>query len=239
MTAPSRTRRSRPATDVLTVDDLNSITAALAEGRRATVYLREPTPSLGLEAGASARVVSVDGTTVTVRPKGVDDQLPFEADELRLTRAPAEPQPKSQPQPQPQPKATSRLATAAPRLAAVVTTPAAVEEASAEPAEPPAARPKPARRPKAQPSAVSVTITSGADNSWTVSVSSGAKRQGKPADVAADRVARAMRELGDPTVVAAVDEVIESARAAAQRRIAELSDELESARAALARLEGH
>ncbi|MGU3436134.1 DUF6319 family protein [Actinomycetes bacterium M1A6_2h] len=237
MTAPSRTRRSRPNADVLTVDDLNSITAALAEGRRATVYLREPTPSLGLEAGASARVVSVDGTTVTVRPKGVDDQLPFEADELRLTRTPAAPTPaapKKVTQPKPAPTA--------PRLAAVVSTPAAVEDASVEPtggsAEPSVARPKPTRRPKAQPAAVSVTVTSGADNSWTVSVSSGAKRQGKPAEVTADRVARAMKELGDPTVVAAVDEVIESARVAAQRRIVELSDELESARAALARLEG-
>jgi hypothetical protein len=234
MTAPSRARRSRPTADVLTVDDLNSITAALAEGRRATVYLREPTPSLGLEAGASARVVSVDGTTLTVRPKGVDDQLPFEADELRLTRmaAPTEAAVKK-------PAATKRVTPAAPKLTAVVSTPAAVEDASVEP---PAVRPKPTRRPTrrpaAQPTAVSVTIASGADNTWTVAVSSGAKRQGKPAEVAAERVARAMKELGDPAVAAAVDEVIESARAAAQRRIAELSDELESARAALARLEG-
>ncbi|MFC8320047.1 hypothetical protein ACFUGC_17320, partial [Gordonia sp. NPDC057248] len=67
-------------------DDLESLSAALAAGKRATVYLRDAMPSLNLEAGASARVVSIDGTTVTVSPRGVDDQLPFEADELRRNR---------------------------------------------------------------------------------------------------------------------------------------------------------
>lgn len=71
---------------------------------------------------------------------------------------------------------------------------------------------------------------------WTVSVSHGSKK-GKATEVTADRVARAMRELGDEGAIAAVDEVIESAREAAQRKIEELTRELESARAALAHLD--
>ncbi|MCT7294500.1 translation initiation factor, partial [Rhodococcus sp. PAE-6] len=39
--------------------------------------------------GTSARVVSIRGSTVMVRPKGVDDELPVETDELRATREPA------------------------------------------------------------------------------------------------------------------------------------------------------
>lgn len=85
--------------------------------------------------------------------------------------------------------------------------------------------------------AVSVTITSAGESTWTVSVTQGSKKVGKPTEVTADRVARAMRELDDATAIAAVDEVIESARAAAQKRIEELSSELEAARAALAHLD--
>ena len=86
--------------------------------------------------------------------------------------------------------------------------------------------------------AVSVTVTSTGESTWTVSVSHGTKKQGKPTEVTADRVAKAMRELGDDAAITAVDGVIESARAAAQKRIEELSHELEAARAALAHLDG-
>ncbi|MGW6374639.1 translation initiation factor [Rhodococcus sp. NPDC055112] len=75
--------------DGLTAQNLIELTEALAAGKRATVYLIEPTPSLNLAAGCSARVLSVQGTTLMLRPKGVNDELPFEADELRLTRSPA------------------------------------------------------------------------------------------------------------------------------------------------------
>ena len=78
--------RSRRAADSLSPADLTALAKAVADGKRATVFLCEGTPSLGLAAGASARVVSVSGSTVTVRPRGVDDELPYEADELRMTR---------------------------------------------------------------------------------------------------------------------------------------------------------
>lgn len=224
----------------LTAGDLESLSAALAAGKRVTVYLRDPMPSLGLESGASARVVSIDGTTVTVSPKGVDDQLPFEADELQRTRA-ASASPA---------KATQRPTKAAPAAARPASTP---KPAAAEPkpTSPPAARPEPVqsrpaapkpapaksvRRPKGATAAVSVTITSAGESTWTVSVAHGSKK-GKPSEVTADRVARAMHELGDDAAITAVDEVIESAREAAQKKIEELTRELESARAALAHLD--
>ncbi|MFE3289484.1 translation initiation factor [Rhodococcus sp. NPDC059234] len=79
--------------DHLTEQDLNNLSEALAAGKRATVYLIDATPSLGIPAGCSAKVVSIDGSTVLIRPKGVNDELPYEADELRLTRTSAKPAP--------------------------------------------------------------------------------------------------------------------------------------------------
>ncbi|WP_019201259.1 hypothetical protein [Tsukamurella sp. 1534] len=76
------------AEQTLTVDDLRRYADALAEGKRPLVYLIEAVPSLGLAAGASARVIEVSGTMVTVKPAGVDDQLPYEARELRATKQP-------------------------------------------------------------------------------------------------------------------------------------------------------
>ncbi|MFW0795843.1 DUF6319 family protein [Gordonia sp. CPCC 205515] len=222
----------------LTTDDLASLAAGLAAGKRVSVYLREPMSSLGLDAGTSARVVAVAGSTVTVRPKGVDDELPFEADELLKSRpgtktaAPVHREPAR--------AATSRVTTptaAAPKPAA-----APGARADAAPATPESPKPAPAktapRRGKTSPAAVSVTVTSTGTNTWTVSVLHGTRRQGKPAVVTADRVAQAMRELGDDAAINAVDAVINSARESAQRRIAELSQELEDAKAALADLSG-
>ncbi len=98
---PPRRRSGAAAStpDHLTADNLAALATAVAEGKRATVYLREATPSLGIEAGTSAKVVSVDGNTVMIRPKGVNDELPFEAEELRINRvsaAPAKPAPRAQ-----------------------------------------------------------------------------------------------------------------------------------------------
>lgn len=91
--------------DGLTSDDLTALSAGLATGKRVTVYLRDPMPSLNLDAGTSARVVSIEGSVVTVRPKGVDDQLPFEANELQRSQAatgsasPAQKRPAARPAP--------------------------------------------------------------------------------------------------------------------------------------------
>ncbi|GAB98620.1 hypothetical protein GONAM_02_01430 [Gordonia namibiensis NBRC 108229] len=227
----------------LTAGDLESLSAALAAGKRVTVYLRDPMPSLGLDAGTSARVLSIEGSTVTVRPKGVDDQLPFESDELQRTRsaaAPAKSAPRSAKTVADQTSTPARPAPT-PKAAAVEPkpTPEPAPRPEATPARAAAPKPAPAkaaRRSKTSTAAVSVTITSAGESTWTVSVAHGSKK-GKPTEVTADRVARAMQELGDDAAITAVDEVIESAREAAQRKIEELTRELENARAALAHLD--
>lgn len=213
----------------LTPDDLDTLAAGLAAGKRVTVYLRDPMPSLDLDAGTSARVVSIDGTTVTVSPKGIDDQLPFEADELRKSRGATTAESSTRR------RAPATTANAIPRPAGHAPAAPRVTEPKAEAKQAPV---KAVRRTKTPTAAVSVTITSSGTSNWTVSVAHGTKKQGKAAEVNADRVARAMRELGDENAIAAVDGVIESARAAAQKRVDELSKELESARAALADLDG-
>ncbi|MCT1356205.1 DUF6319 family protein [Gordonia sp. p3-SID1431] len=233
----------------LSPDDLESLSAALAAGKRATVYLRDAMPSLNLEAGASARVVSIDGSTVTVSPRGVDDQLPFEADELRRSRPAAvastattaarrrtpEPTP-----PRPQPTSSSKTVdeestSARPSRKARPATDAPPRAAESAPAP---ATTSPSRKAKAPTAPTTVTITAAGESTWTLSVAVGTRKLAKPVEITADRVARAMRELDDETAIAAVDAVIESARTAAQRRIDELSQELEAARAALANLDG-
>lgn len=224
----------------LTTDDLESLATALAAGKRATVYLRDPMPSLDLPAGASARVVSIDGSTVTVSPKGVNDQLPFEADELLKSRVAASAAPARQ---RPVRAASAPTGvTNPPRAGATASkpepTPApAPAPGKQKPVEEKSAPPKPLRRTKAPTAAVSVTVTSVGETTWTVSLSHGSKRQGKPTEVTSDRVARAMQILGDEAAITAVDAVIESARASAQKRIDELSHELEAARAVLAHLD--
>ena len=245
MSAPARRRAPRPG-EALSAEDLATLEAGLAAGRRVTVYLREATPSLGLEAGASARVVSVDGTTVTVSPKGIDDQLPYEADELRLSKDAPQPARKAT---KVAPRTTAARPTTrpavvppveAPRSETPVSEKAAPEKSVATPALAPETSVKPtarpARRTKAQPAPVSVTVTSGPDDQWTVTVSHGAKKLAKPADVTADRVLRAIRELGDDVASAAVEDKIEAARAAALERVEALSRELDEARRALDRL---
>lgn len=59
----SRSGAGSATPEHLTAENLETLAAAVAEGKRATVYLREATPSLGIEAGCSAKVVSVEGNT--------------------------------------------------------------------------------------------------------------------------------------------------------------------------------
>lgn len=249
--------RGRAVNDSLTPENLTTLAAALAEGRRATVYLREPNPSLGLPDGTSAKVVSIDGNTVTISPKGVNDELPYEAEELRITRNPATPPapakripakktasaaPVSKPVAASEPVAvsksspTSTSVTASTSSAAPKSVPAtdvAGKSAGAASASTGSAP----RRPKKAPGGVSVTIHAGADNDWSVTVTQGAKRPTKAQPVSPEAVGRAVRELGDVTARDAVEAVISHAREEAARRVAELSRQLDEARTTLAALE--
>jgi len=239
--------RRRAGADHLSDEQLAELTTALAEDRRATVYLIEGIPSLGIEPGTSAKVIGIDGRTVTVRPKGVNDELPFEYDELRLTRpaatpktraaepAPAAPRPVAKPAPAPAPKVAASNSTPKPASNAApkpATKETAVPTPPSQPAEP-APKPKTAaRRPKKQPG-VSITITIEPDNEWTVAVAHGTRRVGKPTPVGPDAVERAVRELGDEAALEAVQSVIDEARQAAEERVALLSAQLEEAKKAL------
>ncbi|MEE3850173.1 DUF6319 family protein [Gordonia sp. LSe1-13] len=176
---------------------------------------------------------------MTVSPKGVDDQLPFEADELHKTRpatgsaAPARRQ--SAPAPAPARSVRGRPSEKPTALGSSRPVPAEATAQTTTP-KPPAARTQ--RRAKTSAAAVSVTVTAAGEGTWTVSVLHGSRKQGKATEVSSDRVARAMHALGDEAAVAAVEGVIESARTAAQKRVDELSHELAAARATLAQLDG-
>lgn len=125
---------ARAGNPSLTEEELAGLQTALAEGRRATVYLREPIPTLDLAAGSSARVVSIVGGSLMVKPRGIDDELSFEADELRLTRRAPEP---------PAKKASAKKAAAAKKAPAKKTAPAkpAKKTAAKAPAAPAASAP--------------------------------------------------------------------------------------------------
>ncbi|MGB2949977.1 MAG: DUF6319 family protein [Rhodococcus sp. (in: high G+C Gram-positive bacteria)] len=239
-------RRSTP-TGSLTPENLESLAHALAEGKRATVYLIEPTPSLALPEGTSAKVVSIDGNTVTIRPKGVDDELPFEADELRITRnppaspaSPASPAKPSAAKPAASKPASRPAAKVAPRVASPTPSPSPTAPAPAAPAvvtPPPAPKPA-ARKARKGPDSVSVTIHAGVDNDWSVTVTHGARRPGKAQPVSPESVSRAVKELGDDSAVQAVEAVITHAREEASQRVAELRRQLEEAQSMLAALDG-
>ncbi|SNT49528.1 DUF6319 family protein [Rhodococcoides kyotonense] len=236
-------RRRSTANESLTPENLATLADALASGKRATVYLIEATPSLGLPEGTSARVVSIDGSTVTISPKGVNDELPFEADELRITRNPPGGAAKPAPKPVAPKPEIAEWTEPAPKPKPVTPKPVTPKPVTPKPAPAPspATVSKPAapaaRKGKKGPDSVSVTIHAGADNDWSVTVTHGARRPGKAQPVTPESVSRAVRELGDDSAVQAVEAVISHARDEAAQRVAELSRQLEEAQSMLAALE--
>lgn len=228
---------SGPVNMSLTDEELAALAEGLSGDKRPTVYLREALPSLGLPEGCSARVVSISGRSLTVRPRGVDDELPFEAEELRFTRkAPAAA--KRAPRKAPAVKAVAKpvaIPAAKPGVfKPVVMKPVVMKPAAAAVPEV-VAKPAAARQTRARrgPASVIVTIEGTADNEWTVAVQRGAKRLGKPAPITADAVGRAFAELGDETASAEVTELLNAARLQAEARVAELARQLEEAQQAL------
>lgn len=231
---PPRRRSAVPAS--LTAEDLAVLAAAVAEGRRATVYLREGTPSLGLPPGSSARVIAVEGQTVVVRPRGVDDELPYEADELRRTKNPP---------PAPAPSKSAALKkTAAKKTDATSAAQKKTAPAKKAPAKKVAAAPAPQasrtpvpRTPSAgPPKSVTVTLFGSPDNTWSVAVARGGRKPQRSREVPADAVESAVAGLGDTSAIEAVGSVLHVAREHARERVAALSRELDEARQALAAL---
>ncbi|WP_371053860.1 DUF6319 family protein [Rhodococcus gordoniae] len=209
----------RRRADHLTEDQLGELGTALAEGRRATVYLVEGIPSLGIDPGTSARVVSISGSTVMVRPKGVDDELPFEVDELRATREPAGT--KRAPAKAARASGAAKPAPAKPVPAKVASVqPASPQPASPQPATPKPATPAPAASPRAQEKKP-VTQTTSASSDASASRPPAAAKPKTPARSKAKKapsititvtidpenewtvgVAHGTRKVGKPTPVA-------------------------------------
>ncbi|WP_068269358.1 DUF6319 family protein [Aldersonia kunmingensis] len=238
----------------LSGDDLTALGDALAQGARAAVYLRDPVPSLGLAAWTSAKVVSISGTTLLVRPRGVDDELPFEADELQMTKPPA-PKPSPSPAPKPAPQQPAKpeakisdepeyvpsngarsASNGATSIQPKVTTtpPKSTGEQKVTAKTKPAARP--AARGRKTPTTVTVTLHADLDGAWTVAVQQGDRPAAKPVPVNADAVERAVTELGEPGAERAVQTALEAAREVAAARVEELTKQLEEARGTLAAL---
>lgn len=196
------------AEQTLTVEDLGRYATALAEGKKPLVYLVEGVPSLGLAAGASARVAAVDGVVVTVKPTGVDDQLPYEARELRATK---------------QPKPVKR----APKPAA----------AKAAPAKPVPAKPAGVAVPARAARSVAITVYVGADNTASLKVTRNAQKPAGAQEIPLPALHKALAGLADKEAQATVDEVLSAARDAAADRVAALQAELAAAKKSLATLD--
>ncbi|MCA0158790.1 hypothetical protein LB823_21540 [Tsukamurella sp. M9C] len=196
------------AEQTLTAEDLGRYATALAEGKKPLVYLVEGVPSLGLAAGASARVVAVDGVVVTVKPTGVDDQLPYEARELRATK---------------QPKPVKR----APKAAA----------AKAAPAKPAPAKPTGVAAPARAARSVAITVYVGADNTASLKVTRNAQKPAGAQEISLPALHKALAGLADKEAQATVDEVLSAARDAAADRVAALQAELAAAKKSLATLD--
>ncbi|GEM_PF-481203 len=247
---------ARAGNPSLTEEELAGLQAALAEGRRATVYLREPIPTLDLAAGSSARVVSIVGGSLMVKPRGIDDELSFEADELRLTRRAPEPPAKKAParkapakksapvkkaaaaKKAPAKKTAAKKAaptkTAATETAATKTAPAAKKSAPAAkksaPATKSAASTGQSGGRRRAPATVSVVIEGDVEAGWTVAVQRGARRVARPVEVGPQEVLAALRELGDKTAIDEAETLMAAARAQAAQRVDALAAELERAR---------
>jgi len=183
----------RRRADHLTEEQLGELGTALAEGRRATVYLVEGIPSLGIDPGTSARVVSITGSTVTVRPKGVDDELPFEADELRATRDPAGAKTV--------PEKTARGSEKTPPVKTVRPEPSSPKAVRPEPSPPKAATPKtPAPKPAPAPRAEEKTPVN-----QTTSPSSDASSRPSAAPAKPKAPARKAKKAPSITITVTID----------------------------------
>lgn len=202
------------AEQTLTGEDLARYSAALADGKKPLVYLVEAVPSLGLASGASARIVEIDGETVTVTPTGVDDSLPYEASELRATK---------------QPKPVKRVPKAPAKTPAPAKAPGGAARASSGGGTAKAAG-RPAR-------SVAVTVYVGADNTASLKVTRNAQKPQGAQDLALPAVHKALAGLADKEAKAAVDEVLSAAREAAADRVAALQAELAAAKKSLATLD--
>lgn len=150
----------------LTDEELALLAQGLAEKKRPTVYLREAIPSLGLPEGSSARVLAISGRSLTVKPRGVDDELPFEAEEVRFTRKPPAAAPRKR-----APRKAAPAPAGGPAPMKIVTVNTAAPKAAAKT---PAAKTPAVKTPAAKTPAAKVVVTAPAAGAPEAAVTAGA-----------------------------------------------------------------
>lgn len=228
----------------LSPDDIDTIRAGLAAGRRPKVVF---TAAAGQIAGQTGQVVALgqpsDAEWISVRFG--KDKLDFSPTDLQL---PGKTGPRKKTRAAPTtpttPTATRAGAAAseAPAAPAQPSAPAARRApeppavAATAPADPSAPAAKPARRGRGKtPAELSVTLT-WTDGDWSVQAHRGAKVVAKPTPVRAADALRMVEMLEAPAVADAVAEIVNTARAEAADRADQLRRELAAVEARLAEL---
>ncbi|WP_149361926.1 translation initiation factor [Lolliginicoccus suaedae] len=253
---------SRTGQTHLTDNDLRELRELQEEGKRATVYLREPIAGLGLDEGASARVLSIEGSSLIVKPTGVNDEIPFEAHELRRTRAapqPAKRAPRKKaaatagrpPAPKgaglgapgpgvevPATKPPAPKPPAAPKPAPTAGKPPAGSSAGpAKPSSPRAASdrtaPGTSGKPRGKSAECAITLRADEEGAWSIEVDRPGGLSLKRSTITPDAVLRAIQQLDHPGALRAAQAALNAARKAAEQRVAELRKELAEAESAL------
>lgn len=240
---PSPRTKPKPLSDT----EIQHIADEVTAGRPPMVWFTAA--AVGVDEGRSGKVVALgdpaDGDYLQVRPTGSKDVLSFSPTEVTLTKPSRDRVTGAQPSSRKEPPVTQ--APPAPRTdpqpakAAVPAKPAAAGFApdangaakTAAPAAKAAKTAGAARKTKAPE--VTVTLSGGADGTWTVDVASGKKRTVRGLPVSSGAVAQATKLL-HPEVAEVVAGVLEAARDAQQEKVQQLQAELEQAKRLLEEL---
>lgn len=225
----------------LTADDIGALRRVLDGGRRPKVVFAA---SAGQIAGQFGQVVRMDdpaGTEDWIVVRFGRDELPFSPTDLALPPKGSSRQPRKQESPPPplappiNPASTMDGKASTERAAERQKMDSSSAQTGANTtAAPPASRA--GRKPKAK-SAPGLTVTlSYHDGEWALQASRGTKVAAKHLPVRPAAALEAIAAFGVPEVQAAVDEVVATARAAAEEEAERLRRELAEVEAKLAEL---
>jgi hypothetical protein len=232
---------ARTAVRGLSDDDLQTIRAGLAAGRKPKVMFTEAAGQISGQLGQVVQLTDPAGSDEWVVVRFGRDELPFSPGDLRIpprggAAKRAEPKPPPPPAPAPELMVTKRPVPA-PREEATVTP---AKTAPAPPAEPAAPEAKPAKRagrsakPK-PPAALTVTLAY-ADGEWTVGATQGSKALAKPYVIRPADALKMVGLLDVPGVHEAVEQIVSAERAEAEAQAEKLRAELAEIEARLAEL---
>ena len=232
----------------LSTSDLEQIRDSLKGGRRPKVVFTE---SAGQMAGQVGQVVQLTDPVLSdewVVVRFGRDELPFSPADLAMPAKAAVRRP--EPSPAPARPVTPAVTVPAPREESVVpSSPAStVDVPAGRPAdsapdkprngvEPEAVKAPPKKAvPKAKPPAALTVTLAYSEGEWTVGAQQGAKALAKPYVIRPTEALRMVSMLDVPGVQEAVEEIVASARATAEREAQRLRSELAEVEARLADL---